>query len=293
MAIAALGGTLGLLLGSRADAADTDAVTVAAPAAAGQFQATIGRDSGIPTSRPLTSAESGFGYGYAFAEDNICTIAETYVTVRERSRYTGDGVEGTGPDGSYPQRGNGFGANNLNSDFFYQRIIDKGIIEDLLDDPAPAGPAPEIREGVRGYVAGYNKYLAETGVDNLPDPRCRGANWVSISEIDAYRRFYQLALLASQSVAIDGIARRKDPLAPSTSGGPGRPDRGARGRASDRGDRLQRLRARIRGERQRQGIVLGNPHFPWDGPRALLSGPSRSRARSTSPGPVSMGCRWC
>ena len=101
LVIAALGGTLGLLLGSRADAADTDAVTVAAPAAAGQFQATIGRDShGIPTSRPLTSAESGFGYGYAFAEDNICTIAETYVTVRaERSRYTGDGVEGTARTG--------------------------------------------------------------------------------------------------------------------------------------------------------------------------------------------------
>src|SRR5205085_3211723 len=96
--------------------------------------------------------------------------------------------------------------------FFFQRIIDRRIIENLLDQPAPTGPAGEIRQGVRGYVAGYNKYLEDTGVDNLPDPRCRGADWVKpISEIDAYRRFYQLALLASGTVAIDGIAGEKTP----------------------------------------------------------------------------------
>src|SRR3954462_9333939 len=177
--------------------------------------ATIQRDDhGIPNITGDNFADIGFGYGYALAQDNICELAETYVTVRgERLRYSGDGVQGTfGPDGSYLQRGNGFSANNLNSDFFYQRIIDDRTVEKLLAQPPPDGPVDEIREGVRGYVAGYDKYLADTGVDNISDPRCRGAAWVKpITEMDAYRRFYQLALLASGTVAIDGIADAKTP----------------------------------------------------------------------------------
>ena len=39
---------------------------------------------------------------------------------------------------------------------------------------SPNGPRPEVRELVRGYAAGYNRYLRETGVGNLPDPACRG-----------------------------------------------------------------------------------------------------------------------
>ncbi len=190
-------------------------LALASPASAAPLHATINRDQhGIPNIIGDNFADIGFGYGYAFAQDNICELAETYVTVRgERSRYTGDGVQGSfGPDGSYLQRGNGFSANNLNSDFFYQRIIDDHTVENLLAQPPPNGPVDEIREGVRGYVAGYNKYLADTGVDNLPDPRCRGAAWVKpITEMDAYRRFYQLALLASGTVAIDGIANAKTP----------------------------------------------------------------------------------
>ena len=234
--------------------------------------ATIQRDAnGIPHITAENFAGLGFGYGYAFAEDNICTIAETYVTVRaERSQYEGDGVEGTfGPDGSYPQRGNGFGANNLNSDFFYQRIIDRGIIENLLNQPPPTGPVDDIRQGVRGYVAGYNKYLTETGVENLPDPRCRGKEWVKpISEMDAYRRFYQLALLASQSVAIDGIA---GPKTPGGAAGPIDPGSIAEQLQENLPDAIGAIGSNAYGlggdaTSNGKGITLGNPHFPWDGP---------------------------
>ena len=75
---------------------------------------------GIPHIKAKSFRGIGFGYGYAFAQDNICPIAEAYVTVNaQRSRFFG-------PDGSYLQRGNGFRANNLNSDFFWQQIIDSG-----------------------------------------------------------------------------------------------------------------------------------------------------------------------
>jgi len=157
------------------------------------LRATIFRTAhGIPHIIADDFAGIGYGYGYALAQDNICVLADTYVTANgERSRYFG-------PDGSYTQGGNGSTNNNLNSDFFFQRIKDKHIIEHLLAQSPPQGPRPEIKEAVRGYVAGYNRYLADTGVNNISDPSCRGAAWVRpITEMDAYQRFYQLGLLAS------------------------------------------------------------------------------------------------
>jgi len=243
--------------------------TLSGPSADGPLQATIRRDThDIPNIIGDNFADLGFGYGYSIAQDNICELAETYVTVRgERSRYSGDGVQGSfGPDGSYLQRGNGFSANNLDSDFFYQRIIDDQTVEKLIDQPPPDGPVDEIREGVRGYVAGYNKYLADTGVGNLPDPRCRGADWVKpISELDAYRRFYQLALLASQTVAIDGIADEKTPGGASS---PINADGIAEGLQANLklpiGSNAIALGSQATANGR--GMLLGNPHFPWDGP---------------------------
>ena len=170
---------------------------------------------GIPHIEASDYEGLGYGYGYAFASQNLCEMADTYVTVRaERSRFFG-------PDGSYPSRGNGATFNNLDSDFFFQRAIDTGVVERLMAEPPPRGPRPEVREAVRGYVEGYNRYLADTGVDNLSDPRCRGKSWVRpISELDAYRRFYQLGILASQGVAIDGIAQAQPPPPETPAPGP-------------------------------------------------------------------------
>jgi acyl-homoserine-lactone acylase len=249
--------------------AATQATVGDAGGAGGPLQATISRDDhGIPNIIGSNFADIGFGYGYALAQDNICELAETYVTVRgERSRYSGEGVQGSfGPNGGYLQRGNGFSANNLNSDFFYQRIIDDHTVEKLLAQPPPDGPVDEIRQGVRGYVAGYDKYLAQTGVDNLPDPRCRGAAWVKpISEMDAYRRFYQLALLASQTVAIDGIADEKTPGGASLPIDPTTIAQGLQGRLKlPIGSNAIALGSQSTSNGN--GMLLGNPHFPWDGP---------------------------
>ncbi len=40
---------------------------------------------------------------------------------------------------------------------------------------AARGPDAEVRRGVKGYVAGYNKYLRDVGRKRIPDRRCRGA----------------------------------------------------------------------------------------------------------------------
>jgi acyl-homoserine-lactone acylase len=236
------------------------------PSVAGAFNAEIRRTAhGIPHIQAKSYGGIGFGYGYAFAQDNICPIAEDYVTVRgERSRFFG-------PGGSYQQRGNGFSANNLNSDFFYKRIIDTKTIESLLAKPPPLGPEPELKAGVRGYVAGYNRYLREVGGTNgVPDKSCRGKPWVRpITVADAYRRFYQLVLLASQSVAIDGIGSAAPPT-------PGLPLPGALDTAATARELSQRLPLQGIGSNavavgkagtrdHKHGLLLGNPHFPWLG----------------------------
>lgn len=245
-------------------------IVAPAPAAAktpgGKNAVEISRSKGgIPSITANGWRPLGFGYGFAFAEDNICTIADSYVTVRaERSRFFG-------PDESSPE-----GDRNLDADFFYQRIIDRGTVEELIDRKPPLGPKPAVEKVVRGYVQGYNRYLRKTGVDNLPDPRCRGAEWVRpISELDAYRRFYELALYASGGVAIDGIANAQPPTAPSrqsaAAGAPEPSDRQLRrlGRAldltADTGSNAWGLGSEA--TQSGGGMVLANPHFPWQGPR--------------------------
>jgi acyl-homoserine-lactone acylase len=217
---------------------------------------------GVPHIKATNWTNLGFGYGYALASMDICPVADQYVTVRaQRSRFFG-------PDETWTFHGNGATQTNLNSDVFFQRINDTQVVEKLLARQAPQGPRREVRAIVRGYVAGYNRYLARTGVDHIADPTCRGKDWVTpITEIDAYRRFYELALLASQAVAIDGIGGAQ-PLVPA-------PGTGTKTQAQ----MLDELREKLplggvgsnavalgkAATRNGHGMLLGNPHFPWDG----------------------------
>lgn len=260
-------------------------VTTVAPAALaaddGAFSATIRRTgNGIPHILADSYGDMGFGIGYAFAQDNICTAADFYVTVNgERSKYFG-------PDAGWQFRGNGSSVNNRNSDFFYTAINQSGVIEELLDEPPPAGPLPGVFEGVAGYVAGYNQYLEDVGgPDGISDPRCKGAPWVRpITEMDAYRRFFQLASLASAGIAINEIGGAQPPT-PDTGGAGAFGAFASEQALVDAQTRLlQQLPSRLSeaigigsnayglgGEvtDNGKGMVLGNPHFPWHGGERL------------------------
>jgi acyl-homoserine-lactone acylase len=237
---------------------------------------------GIPHILGDDYADLAFGSGYAFASQNICTAADFYVTVNgERSRWFG-------PDGTWEFRGNGTTNNNLDSDFFYKRIIESGIVEDLVAAEPPHGPSDELRESVRAYVAGYNQWLRETGVEDISDPRCRGAEWVrEIDEMDVYLRFYQLASLASQGIAIDEIGGAQPPP-PGGDDGPLLDDQ------LDLLDELEGMFSESLGigsnayglggdvTRSGKGVVLGTPHFPWRGGERLW------QSQLTIPGQVNV-----
>jgi acyl-homoserine-lactone acylase len=250
---------------------------VAAPAAArassGHLHAKIERTKyGVPHITAPSFAGLGFGFGYAFAKDNLCTIADSYVTVdAQRSRYFG-------PDESWVFAGNGTVNNNLDSDFFYGAINKSGIVEDLVSRKAPDGPAPHLKDLVNGYVAGYNRYLRRTGVNNLPDPRCRGADWVRpIHPIQVYRRFYQLGGLASTGAVIEGIS-----TATPTAGLQAQQAEAKQSRAIDAlssGELDPKPFPLASGSNaiglgsdataNGRGMLLGNPHFPWSGSERL------------------------
>ncbi|MCW3000007.1 MAG: hypothetical protein JWN65_3556 [Solirubrobacterales bacterium] len=240
--------------------------------AATRYDVTVARTQfGIPHIKAKDHASLGYGYAYALAQDNVCTVAETYVTVNgERSRYFG-------PDKTYAIRGNGSTATNLNSDFFYQRIKDKGTVQRLAAVPPPLGPKPEIKQALAGYVAGWNAWLQDVGgPDGVTDPTCRGKAWVRpITLMDVYRRFHSLAILASQGVAIDGIAGALPPTppVPASRAAAAGADAEAVARSIAPGELDRRLGGMGSnayaigkdGSQDGHGLLYGNPHFPWQG----------------------------
>ena len=299
------GGALGalaavLVLGSVVPLAPA----AAAPAEADAMEATIRRDGfGVPHIVADDYPSLAYGIGYAFAEDNLCTLMDYTVTVRgERSRFFG-------PDGRWTFGGNGQTNRNLDSDFFYASVNESGVLEDLLDQPPPHGPLPEVRASVAGYAAGINRYLDDIGgAAGVEDPRCAGAPWVRpLTEQDVYRRFFQLATMASSGVAITGIATAQPPIGGVVPSVPGVTDglplaagtaaptaATAAGTAAVDGtepavlagqlDALQHLPSRLNealgigsnafglgaeATDNGMGMVLGNPHFPWHGGERL------------------------
>src|SRR5437764_15163110 len=115
-----------------------------------RYDATITRtEYGIPHIVARDFGSLGYGYGYAFAQDNLCTMAADYITVEgQRSRWFG-------PTASYTMQGNGVTVTNLDSDFFWTEVRQSHVVDQLLAKPQPFGPKPAVKQAVRGYVAGY------------------------------------------------------------------------------------------------------------------------------------------
>jgi acyl-homoserine-lactone acylase len=262
-------------------AVPTAVVHAATPASAPQYSAEIRwTTGGVPHILAGNWGSLGFGYGYAFAQDNLCTMAEDYVTVEaQRSLYFGAA-------GTYVQRANGATVTNLDSDLFYQQIISSGLIASLTRDLDP-----RLVLLNDGYVAGYNHYLASVGgAAGVPDPACRGQAWVQpITPTDSLMRFYQLMLESSQGLAIDSIASAAPPApGASTSSAVLRDPRraaavltaGLREELAAQGSNAVAIGSS--GTRNGYGLLLGNPHFPWIGTERFF------QAQLTIPGQLNV-----
>jgi acyl-homoserine-lactone acylase len=264
------------------------------------YQVTIVRTAdGIPHITARNFGSLGYGYGYALASDDICTMANGYLTVEaQRARYFGSSA--FAPDS---------GASNLDSDIFWQSVVDRNTIPDLLAiKTGPDAIGPQLRSLISGYVAGYNHYLSSVGGSpGISDPTCRGKPWVKpITVLDAYLLIYQAIDMEGQGAAIPGIAEAQPPSTTSVIAGhttansmaaaPTSSPAALSARAASvvrtppgtdglpSAQQLRKLAAQLSaagrqaqigsnaiavgsaGTRDhRHGMLLGNPHFPWDG----------------------------
>ena len=225
----------------------------AGEAAAGKrFKASITRTTyGIPHIKAATWEGVGYGVAYAYAEDNLCLLAEEFATVAgERSLHFG-------PDGKAVL---GFQeVDNLASDVFFRAMMDLPALR-----AAAKGQSRAVTALGDGYVAGYNRFLKDAGADGIP-AECRGKPWVRAITLDDLLRLTEKQMLLASSLALaPGIANAAPPgsapakVAASDYGRlpkPGELGLGSNGWAFG-GDVTADGR----------GLLVGNPHFPWNGP---------------------------
>lgn len=211
------------------------------------YRATIRRTSfGVPHIEGPDFGSVMFGQGYAFAEDRACTLLDQVVKVRsERSRWFGPGDDDA----------------NLATDFAYLHLGLRARAVDYLADEAP----PEIVEQLEAYVAGFNLAVAELGNDALPG-WCAGEPWADteVTEVDLLMYFNDLMLLASSAPFLDSIGTVQPPepgAAPSTVPAPA--DDTAPATTAAPGSNGWAIGADW--STAGGGLLLANPHFPWEG----------------------------
>ncbi|UAB77121.1 penicillin acylase family protein [Erythrobacter sp. SCSIO 43205] len=192
----------------------------------------------------------GYGVAYAYAEDNICMLAEDFVSVRgERSMFFGN--EGQNELGLRSM-------DNLTSDVFFRSQVDLPALRAGLEQSSPVNQAL-----IAGYVAGYNRYLFDNPVSTLPK-ECRDAPWVRPITNDDMLRLNEKTMLLASSLAFAGaIAGAEPPSGGQASNGtetlnfppPPEPSYGSNGWA---------FGSDVTADGK--GLLIGNPHFPWEGP---------------------------
>jgi acyl-homoserine-lactone acylase len=215
---------------------------------------------GVPHVKADNLESMAYGVGYAFARDNLCVLADQIVKYNsERAKYFGpDTVPGSGD------------SEHLINDFGFLTL---GIRE-LAEENLPRLSA-NSRAMFQGYTAGYNRYLAETPVEEQ-DQSCAGQPWVTeIDSVDLLTYSLGVALLPGAAnflgpmfiAAPEGESYLPTPVASSSdvastfkiSPTVGLPEKNPQemgsngwGLGSDK-------------TTNGKGMVLGNPHFPHTG----------------------------
>ncbi|MFZ3283326.1 acylase [Pseudomonas sp.] len=205
---------------------------------------------GVPHIRAENERGLGFGIGYAYAQDNLCLLANEIVTVNgERSRYFG------------PEQLTVEQRENRVSDVFFTWLNTPEAVAAFWQ----AQPAP-VRDLVEGYAAGYNRYLAERRQQGLPQ-QCQG-EWVrDIAPQDLVKLTRRLLVEGGVGQFAEALAGATPPQATAAIAHDAQAYRLADARqqrfALDRGSNA----VAVGSERSfnGRGMLLANPHFPWVG----------------------------
>lgn len=228
---------------SEPEAETTQGATTAPPTTepAARYSATIARgEFGVPHISAADLGSVAFGQGYAMAQDRGCTMLEAIIAARgEMARWFGPG-----PDDAY-----------LEGDLARRHV---GLYDSA--DARFADISPEASEVVDGFVAGVNAQLAAEG----PNGWCAGESWVApISRTDLLARMADLSGLASLQPLLGPVARAtppaEDAAAASTPIDTVAPIAADTTVASNGWAIGTDLAA------EANGLLMANPHFPWEG----------------------------
>ncbi|KPU54032.1 penicillin amidase family protein [Pseudomonas fluorescens] len=235
------GVTLGLSLGL--------SLAASASGSPAQTSADIRRTSfGVPHIRADNERGLGYGIGYAYAQDNLCLLANEITTVNgERSRYFG-------PDQFTVEE-----RENRVSDVFFTWLNTPQAVAGFW-----RAQTPEVRELIEGYVAGYNRSLAERRAQGLP-AQCQG-DWVrDITSMDLVKLTRRLLVEGGVGQFAEALAGAAPPEAVTLASNADFQVAATRMQrfALDRGSNA----VAVGSERSfnGRGMLLANPHFPWVG----------------------------
>jgi len=191
----------------------------------------------------------GYGIGYAYAQDNLCLLANEVLTVNgERSRYFGAQAQ------TLEQR------DNLASDLFFTWLNTPTAVSGFLQ----AQPAP-VRDLLEGYASGFNRALAERRSQGLP-AECGDGQWLRpITSLDLVKLTRRLLAEGGIGQFAEALAAAQPPQLASQHPLPGFGAALAQQQrfASQRGSNAVAIGAQR--SANGRGLLLANPHFPWMG----------------------------
>ncbi|AZF53490.1 penicillin amidase family protein [Pseudomonas sp. R4-34-07] len=202
---------------------------------------------GVPHIRANDERGLGFGIGYAYAQDNLCLLANEVITVNgQRARFFG------------PEQATLEERNNLASDVFFTWLNTPDAVEAFWK-----AQTPQIRQRIEGYVAGYNRYLKEQGAP----AQCQAA-WVRpLVKEDLIKLTRRLLVEGGVGQFAEALVGATPPQATAAV----QPDAKAFEVAAANQQRftLDRGSNAVAVGRDRsfngRGMLLANPHFPWVG----------------------------
>ncbi len=200
-----------------------------------------------------------YGTAYAHAQDNVCQTAEHLVTLRgERAQFFGAQTPGDFGLGKLP---------NAQIDLFIRFHMNDAALAQ-----AATTTAPQVQQALRGYVAGYNRFLQDAGPGGLPEA-CRGKPWVRPMTMADLSRATEQSMIQGGVGALAGAVLAATPPATRTTAAPvdlrqataeiARYSFNANPEGGELGSNGWAFGRNATPDGM--GVLLGNPHFPWTG----------------------------
>lgn len=228
------------------------------------YRAEIRRTTyGVPHVQAEDWGSLGYGFGYAYAQDNFCVAMRGIVAAEGRS------AEFFGAESGDPI-----------ADFVLRFVLGSKAEFRRQHMPAASTRGAQL---VAGFAAGMNRHLRETGKAELPagSNGCRDAAWVrAVDATDIWLLMARAALQASSDHPLvrQAIYDASTPVATSAGYHAAQQQPAAEHWATLEADLRRFGQALSNAEggsnaiavgrdlsRSGKGLLLANPHRPWDG----------------------------